>query len=594
MKINIRLKLIGFTLCIILMVGGSISFYSIYHGRQRIFKTFEKECMKSTAIVSEIIADNLYFLDLRSIGTRLANVRVNPEINYTYVMDLEGMLLADGTKDPTMRNQRLTDVFSKEIILADDWISMVDDEIFKIGGPVFMADGSRIGYLYLGFSLDTTSQIIHDTTRSIIYVTVICLCFGAILAFIVSKSFSKPVLSMVQASSKIGKGDLDIRLSVNRKDELGVLAESVNQMAVNLSKITVSKSYVDKIIKSMLDTLIVLNSDMTIKIANQAILNLLGYEEIELIGKPIGVVFVEELTEAENEDLINKGLNNVEKTYMAKNGRKIQMSFSGSVIRNDGGKIQGIVCVAQDITERKKIEKQLAQKSEEIEKVNKEMNDFIYTVSHDMKEPLFSMEGYTSRLSRAYGNTLDEKGKRYIERLKANIEKMSKRIYDMMEVIKVGTVEYNFTNNNSRDIVRDVINELESKIKNNKINVTIQDDLPTLICAKKNLRNLFLNLIINAIKFMGDDDQRQIKIGCDEEGGYYKFFVEDTGIGIKEEYQEQIFKIFNRLKDIEVEGTGVGLAIVKKIVEIHKGRIWVESPVISERGTRFCFTIPKS
>jgi signal transduction histidine kinase len=91
---------------------------------------------------------------------------------------------------------------------------------------------------------------------------------------------------------------------------------------------------------------------------------------------------------------------------------------------------------------------------------------------------------------------------------------------------------------------------------------------------------------------MGEDKQRQIKIGCDRNGDYYKFFVEDTGIGIRKEYKEQIFKIFKRLNDVETEGTGVGLAIVKKIVELHKGRIWIESPIKDGRGSRFCFTIP--
>ncbi len=106
------------------------------------------------------------------------------------------------------------------------------------------------------------------------------------------------------------------------------------------------------------------------------------------------------------------------------------------------------------------------------------------------------------------------------------------------------------------------------------------------------MRDVLSNLITNAIKFMGEDKQRQIKIGCDKNGDYYKFFVEDTGIGIREEYKEQVFKIFKRLNEVETEGTGVGLAIVKKIVEQHKGRVWAESPASNGRGTRFCFTIP--
>ncbi len=236
----------------------------------------------------------------------------------------------------------------------------------------------------------------------------------------------------------------------------------------------------------------------------------------------------------------------------------------------------------------------MIEKTKKLKSVNKDLEDFVYSISHDLKEPLFAIRCYISRLLKTYEKMYDDKGKHYIDRIKVNLETMSNRVYDIMEVIKMGTVEYNFTHSDSVDIVKDVVNELESKIKNNKIKVIIRDNLPTIKCDGKKLRSIFSNLLINAIKFMGDNVQRQVTIGCDKEGDYYKFFVEDTGIGILEEHQEQIFKIFRRLKDIEVEGTGVGLAIVKKIVELHNGKIWVESPVKDERGTRFCFTIPIS
>jgi signal transduction histidine kinase len=112
------------------------------------------------------------------------------------------------------------------------------------------------------------------------------------------------------------------------------------------------------------------------------------------------------------------------------------------------------------------------------------------------------------------------------------------------------------------------------------------------LCDERRIKDVLSNLLTNAIKFMGEDKQKQVKIGCEENVGYYKIYVEDTGIGIQEEYREQIFKIFRRLNEVEAEGTGIGLAIVKKIVEQHKGKIWVESPIKDGRGSRFCFTIP--
>jgi len=241
---------------------------------------------------------------------------------------------------------------------------------------------------------------------------------------------------------------------------------------------------------------------------------------------------------------------------------------------------------------RKDREKMLHETIKALNKANKEIEDFIYIISHDLKEPLFAIEGYTKRLFRVYEDTIDEKGKSYISRIRANIETMSKRIYEIMEVIKVGAVKYDFKNNDCGILINDVIKTLEIKISTNKINLSIQENLPVVLCDEKRLRDVFFNLVSNAIKFMGDDNQKEINIGCDKEGDYYKIFIEDTGIGIRSEHHEQIFAIFRRLKEVEIEGTGVGLAIVKKIVELHNGKIWVESPVNEGRGSRFCFTIP--
>ncbi len=237
---------------------------------------------------------------------------------------------------------------------------------------------------------------------------------------------------------------------------------------------------------------------------------------------------------------------------------------------------------------------EVLEKAKELKTINKELEDFVYTISHDLKEPLFAIEGHTSILFKAYKDTFDDKGKFYVNRIKINIDTMSQRIDEIMEVMKVGRVTYEFENNDSGAIVKDIVETLENRIKDNKINIIIQDNLPVILCDEERMKDVLSNLLANAIKFMGNNNQGQIRIGCDTNGDYYNFYVEDTGIGIQEEYQKQIFKIFKRLGEVEVEGSGVGLAMVKKIVELHKGKIWVESPVKDGRGSRFCFAIPIS
>ncbi|MBS1257952.1 MAG: Adaptive-response sensory-kinase SasA [Candidatus Scalindua arabica] len=262
--------------------------------------------------------------------------------------------------------------------------------------------------------------------------------------------------------------------------------------------------------------------------------------------------------------------------------------------KDDINFLHSVAHILSNAIVRKRSEEQLVETAMEVENAHKELKDFIYTVSHDLKEPLFSIDGYFTRLYESNKDTYDEKDKRYSNRIKLNIKLMSDRIYEILEVAKIGLVTYNFTDNASEDIVKDVIKTLEGKIESNNINVLIKRNLPNVSCDGKRMRDVFFNLVTNAIKFMGDDKEKQITIGCDKNGDYYKFFVEDTGIGIRKEYQNNIFKIFCRLKDIEVEGTGVGLVIVKKIIEVHRGKIWIESPVARGKGSRFCFTMPIS
>ncbi len=362
MKLNIQYKLIGFTLCITLMVCGFISIYSICYQRQQIFETFKNDCLDTTVITSEIIKDSIYNMDIRLLVRLLTSVRTNPDINYTYVMDLEGILLTDGIENIAMRNQKLTNVFINEVLVSDGWITKLGNKVAKVGGPILMPDARRIGYLYVEFSLERVNQIIYDTTLSSIYVTLICLFLGGILAFVLSKSFSNPILSMVQASKKIGKGKLHTKVLINRKDELGVLADSFNKMTEDLQKTTVSRDYVNNIIKTMADTLIVMTPDGIIEAVNHASLNFLGYTEDELINRPIVTILAEDeclFRKTEIAELIKAGfITNVEKIYISKDGRRIPVLFSGAVMYDVDDNIQAVVCVARDITERKQIEKE--------------------------------------------------------------------------------------------------------------------------------------------------------------------------------------------------------------------------------------------
>jgi PAS domain S-box-containing protein len=191
---------------------------------------------------------------------------------------------------------------------------------------------------------------------------------GSAIFYVFARSIASTLIQLKNAVLDVGKGRLDTKIGIKSKDEIGILSASFNKMTEDLKKTTVSKDYVDKIIQSMADTLIVISPEATIKTVNQATLNLLGYQEDELIGKPVSVVFEESSFKTSPiDDLLNKGfIHNAEKFYLKKDGYKVPVLFSGSIMRGDNGTIQGIVCVAQDITERKRAEDMLRKSEREL------------------------------------------------------------------------------------------------------------------------------------------------------------------------------------------------------------------------------------
>jgi PAS domain S-box-containing protein len=306
---------------------------------------------------------------------------------------------------------------------------------------------------------------------------------------------------------------------------------------------------------------------------NKSAEKIFGYSACEIIGKQVSAIIPERLNKKHMHGVnrfLESGKNgiidNIVEIYgKSKDGTEFPIEMSLSYQKTKEGHYS-FTAIIRDVTNQKRVKEQLIEKSKEVEKINKELKDFVYTVSHDLKEPLFSINGYVTRLYETYHDTYDEKGRRFSNRIKANIDIMSNRIQEILEVAKVGMITYDFKNNASENIIKNVLATLEDKIQTNNINTLTNLGLPTIFCDEKKIRDVFYNLITNAIKFMGDDKQRQITIGCNENDGYYKFFVEDTGIGIRKEYHDNVFKIFSRLKQVEAEGTGVGLIIVKKII----------------------------
>ncbi|MFH1673140.1 MAG: ATP-binding protein, partial [Pseudomonadota bacterium] len=244
-----------------------------------------------------------------------------------------------------------------------------------------------------------------------------------------------------------------------------------------------------------------------------------------------------------------------------------------------------------EINERKKTEQEREALLKELSDKNRELESFIYTVSHDLRTPIVTIEGFIGALREDFGEPLGQEGARYLGRISEATQKMEGLINDLLDLSRIGRISEKKREISFADLARDAANALHAQIKERGVIVEIPENMPSLYGEKKRLGQVVDNLIANAVKYIGEDNPSpRIEVGAEKLGDDTVCFVRDNGIGIDEMYFDKIFSIFQRLPAAQkIAGTGIGLTIVKRIVELHGGHVWVESEI--GKGSTFYFTI---
>jgi len=326
---------------------------------------------------------------------------------------------------------------------------------------------------------------------------------------------------------------------------------------------------------------------------NKGAENLFGYSENEAIGKPISFVYPEEEQEYLRDQVITplkeKGAHETEVTMRRKGGGDFQAILSLSMLHNEDGSPQGMIGYSLDITARKKAEAALLKQADILEAANQELEAFSYSVSHDLRAPLRSIDGFSQALLDDYNDRLDEAGKDYLNRVRNASQRMARLIDDMLDLSRVGRHKLRREALDISAIADSVVRKLEEQNPNRSVKITIDPGLRAEGDSRL-IETVLDNLIGNAWKYTANRDGAEIEVGSLNDTGETVFYVRDNGAGFDMRYATKLFGTFQRLHGSEFEGTGIGLATVMRVVTRHGGRVWGEGEV--GKGATFYFTLP--
>ncbi len=459
-------------------------------------------------------------------------------------------------------------------------------------------------------------QSLHHSLASakveIALVSVLTFILAVACGHTISAGISRRLDRFRRAVQVIGWGDLTTRVDLHSRDELGDLATAFNAMTDDLhrshTELLDARNYLDDIIHSLMDSLIVATPDGKIEQVNAATCTLLGYDS-EPVGLPLSAI----IPDPPFDELARKGvISDQERFYLTKDGRRIAVVFSGVVMWNPDDTMRGIVCVGHDITRRKEAEDRLRCFAEELQQTNEELKNFTYIVSHDLRSPLVNIKGFAGELS----YSLDEMQERF-ERVAAllddqdrvriselfrsdipeaigfitsSVNRMDALIDAVLKLSRLGHRELLPEPVDTALLVGDILASLAHQLEQRRATVTV-GPLPTLVGDRMAMEQLLGNVIDNAVKYLDPSRPGVIRISAEEAGDEVLFHIADNGRGIAPEESHKVFEVFRRAGRQDVAGEGMGLAYVKATVRRLGGRVWYDS--IPGEGTTFHIVVPR-
>ena len=562
---------------------------------ESLFRQYKARASGLAAALSKSVVNGIYRLDVAEIVNLISGLSDVPDLDGVAVLDRQGLLYYDGlvsdaAVDALVRDGLPTDAADANGVV----VSTLEDSLLAISAVEL--DGETIGYVIVCVSLmpineeltavrsQFDSRIDESVQRTL--GTAIVLAGGVgflclVLALFLGRHLGRPIAMLSQLARQVGRGRFAVPDRLGGPGELGELAGSFVAMAHDLRRTTVSHAYLDSILNSMLDGLIVVGGDGRIRKVNSATCALLDRDEGRLVGQPVDEVL---LTGGEGDRLPQEG------SALLGGGGVRPVLISRARLDGDDAS----VWVFRDITMMKESERALMEAKLDAERANAAKTQFLANMSHELRTPLNAVLGFTELiLDETYGPVPPDI-RDPVERVERNGQHLLGLINDVLDISKIESGRFTLSIDDyaMRDVVRSVVASVDPLATEKGIRLVrdVPADLPRGRGDQKRIIQALMNLVGNAIKFT---EEGEVTIAVETRGDSFVVSVSDTGPGIRLEDHETIFDEFHQVDGSitrQKGGTGLGLTIAKRMIEMQGGRLWVESA--PGRGAKFTFNLP--
>jgi PAS domain S-box-containing protein len=584
MRLGLRGRFVVFVSAIVVAFGVVLTALSVRAQNDLLRHELEERGKLVTTVIGANTTDALSSLEVNELRMIIAEVRSQENVLGVVSFDEDGRVLTDGTLENPRRHKLISEAARRHTAVSEALLVEFEGDSMTVTRPVRL--GRRLlGGVRLRYSLTGLAEEQALLARRTATVGAIFALLGVLAAALLTEAVTRPLKEVIEATRAVSDGEPAPRLPVRTADEVGQLAEAFNVMTRKLRDTTVSRDYLDRVLETMGECLVVTGPDGTITRVNSAVCRLSGVDEDELLGQNCRDLFRAPQDHVSLLDALGPdgSVYGVETELLARGGEAVPVMVSVGAMEGGPGGSRGYVMVAADISERLRNEQH--------------KDEFVTMVHHEVRAPLTAVRGAIGLLEGGVAGELGERGRELVEIALRNSVRMGRLVDDILASRKLdsGRMEFHFEEVELMPLVEQAIESSSAYAANHEVQFEIEERVPgaKVRVDPDRMIQVLMNVLSNAVRFSAADAVVAARVS--RKGSFLRVAVSDSGPGIAEDFRDRVFEAFARGENEDWRhrsGTGLGMSISKGIIEELGGSIDFETEI--GVGTTFFIDIPES